>query len=604
MMATPPWMMWASNVGAVVAVLGAIFMAVQITHRLRTRVIPKPFPSLAQLADSLRRAAPAIVQDTAGERERAAKALARPVRQTIGGPSPTDSFLRAGQLALGKGRLGEARRAFAAAERDTTNASVALGSSLLAAWRFDEIGARRALNRANRLRARLSPPERRLLEAHQRWMAGDIHGSDSLYRTLLMEVNDDPTLWYAASFVHRHDGGVIDSALIAYGSPVGRSLVDQPTRRVSHVGAIPALWRVLQLSPFHEAARLDLLRFAALYDDRRLANWLGWGSELYAIEPATRLAMRAIAADAKHDTSAWKIVLRLTADAAARAGAAARATPGDSAVAVTPDVITEQDIFEASRALATSSGVLNPLSLWHAAEMLLPLTNAAQHDPAIVAAAHAWRGQMLFAVTRPVSAREEFHAAAAIDSSIGLPLSAWTAWLASGTDKATLIAERAALEQWSARLSAPDAPRDWLHPHRGMEPHVRAYSIGLLSAALGDTARVAQEAAAIAKLPPIAGDTALGMVMAAALRGEVALARDDFPAAIALTANAEGLLPPLWREHSPFTARIHARYRRAFAQQRSWQNEGARIAFVAFFSPTVPEVVIYRPARGRFDNTP
>ncbi|HNV74549.1 MAG TPA: hypothetical protein PKH96_07745, partial [Gemmatimonadaceae bacterium] len=371
MMATPKWMMWASNLGAVVTVAGGIFLAVQITHRLRTRVIPKPFPSLAQLADSLRRAAPAIVQDTAGERERAAAALARPLRHTIGGASPSDSFLRAGQVALGRGRLGEARRAFAAAERDTASASVALGSSLLAAWRLDEVGARRALARATRLRAKLSPPERRLLEAHQRWMAGDIHGSDSVYRVLLLEVNDDPTLWYAAAFVHRHDGGVIDSALIAYGSPVGRSLVDQPTRRVSHVGAIPALWRVLQLSPFHEAARLELLRFAALYDDRRLANWIGWGSELYQIEPATRLAMRALAADARKDSSAWKIVLRLTADAAARAGTLARAAAGDSATIAPPEVITERDIFEVSRALATSSGILNPLSLWHAAELLL-----------------------------------------------------------------------------------------------------------------------------------------------------------------------------------------------------------------------------------------
>lgn len=603
MMATPKWMMWASNLGAVVTVAGGIFLAVQITHRLRTRVIPKPFPSLAQLADSLRRTAPAIVQDTAGERERAAAALARPLRHTIGGASPSDSFLRAGQVALGRGRLGEARRAFAAAERDTANASVALGSSLLAAWRLDEAGARRALARASRLRARLSPPERRLLEAHQRWMAGDIHGSDSVYRTLLLEVNDDPTLWYAAAFVHRHDGGVIDSALIAYGSPVGRSLVDQPTRRVSHVGAIPALWRVLQLSPFHEAARLELLRFAALYDDRRLANWIGWGSELYQIEPATRLAMRAIAADAKQDSSAWKVVLRLTADAAARAGTLARAAAGDSGAIAPPEVITERDIFEVSRALATSSGILNPLSLWHAAELLLPLTDASQHSPEIVAAAHAWRGQMLFAVTRTVSAQEELQAAAAIDPSLGLPLAAWTAWLSSGTDKATLTALRTALEQWKATVTA-DAPRDWLHPHRGMEPHVRAYAIGLLSAALGDTVRVKAEAAALDQLPAIAGDTALGMVMAAALRGEVALARNDFPATIAATANAEGLLPPLWREHSPFTGRIHARYRRAFAQQRAWENEGARIAFVAFFSPTVPEVAIYRPARGRFDNTP
>ena len=602
MMKTPTWMMWGSNIGAIVVVVGGIFMAVQITDKLKHRVKPKPFPSLALLADSLRRFSPAVVQDTAGEQQRAAATLARPMHHILGGASPADSFVRAGQQALARGRMGEAWRAFSAASRDTTNASAALGTSLLAGWRLDEGTARQALARASRLRAALSPPERRLLEAHQRWMAGDIHGSDSLYRTLLMEVNDDPTLWYAASFVHRHDGGVIDSALIAYGSPVARSLVDQPTRRVSHVGAIPALWRVLQLSPYHEAARLDLLRFAALYDDRRLANWLGWGSELYAIEPGTRFAMRAVAADAKHDSSAWKIVLRLAKDAAARNGTVA-GTATDSATPLPPDAITERDLFEASRAIATSAGILNPLSLWHAAELLIPLTNPAQHSPAVVATAHAWRGQFLFALSRPINAIEEFHLAAAADSSIGLPLAAWTAWLSARTDPATLKGELAALEAWSAPLTA-NATRDWLHPHRGMEPHVRAYGIGLVAAALGDTTRVLQEAAALEKLPAINGDTALKLVMTSALRAEAALARDDFKGAIAMTANAEGLLPPLWRELSPFSGRIHARYRRAFAQQRSWENEGARIAFVAFFSPTVPEIPIYRPARGRFDNTP
>jgi len=602
MMKTPTWMMWGSNIGAVVVVVGGIFLAVQITDKLKHRVKPKPFPSLAQLADSLRRFSPAVVQDTAGEQQRAAATLARPMHHVLGGPSPADSFVRAGQQALARGRMGEAWRAFSSAARDSTNASAALGTSLLAGWRLDEGTARQSLARAARLRAALSPPERRLLEAHQRWLAGDIHGSDSLYRTLLMEVNDDPTLWYAASFVHRHDGGVIDSALIAYGSPVARSLVDQPTRRVSHAGAIPALWRVLQLSPYHEAARLDLLRFAALYDDRRLANWLGWGSELYAVEPATRFAMRAVAADAKHDTSAWKIVLRLASDAAARNGTRA-GSAADSVASLPPDAVTERDIFEASRAIATSAGILNPLSLWHAAEVLIPLTNPAQHAPAVVATAHAWRGQFLFALSRPINALEEFHAAAAADSSIGLPLAAWTAWLSARTDTATLNGEYAALEAWSAPLTA-NATRDWLHPHRGMEPHVRAYGLGLLAAALGDTTRVLQQAAALDKLPAISGDTALKLVMTSALRAEAALARDDFKSAIAMTANAEGLLPPIWRELSPFSGRIHARYRRAFAQQRSWENEGARIAFVAFFSPTVPEIPIYRPARGRFDNTP
>jgi hypothetical protein len=261
-------------------------------------------------------------------------------------------------------------------------------------------------------------------------------------------------------------------------------------------------------------------------------------------------------------------------------------------------------IFAASRTLATSGGILYPLSLWHAADLLEPLTNATKHPPAIVAAAHAWRGQLYFAVRRPVAARTELLAAAAIDSALGLPLLAWTTWLSLESGDSTLRAERARLEGWSGTAEGGDGPRDWLHPHRGMEAHLRTYGIGMLSAALGDTVRVLAEAAALDRLPSIAGDTALRTTMAAALRAEVAIARRDFASAIAATPMLEGLLPPMWRDHSPFTGRIHARYRRAFAQQQSWQNEGARIAYIAFFSPTLPELTIYRSARVRFDATP
>lgn len=581
MMESPRWLVLVSNVGIGVAILGSIFLGVQVTHRLRTRVVVTPVPSLAQMADSARRAMVPLVGDTTGARARARSALEAVLPSTIGGAAPADSALREGQVALGRGRWGDAARAFALAARDTTSASAALGSSLLAAWRADEGTARTSLARALRLRATLSPPERLLLEAHQRWMAGDIRGSDSVYRALLTDVRDDPTLWYAASFVHRHDGGVIDSALIAYGSPVARSLTDQPTRRISHVGAIPALWRVLQLSPYHEAARLDLARFASLYDDRKLAAWLAWGAELYAVEPATRLAMRVIGADAKRDSLAWDVVRRLAAN-----------HPDPDAV------------FGAARALATSGGILYPLSLWHAAELLEPLTNSAKHPPAIVAAAHAWRGQLYFAVRRPVAARTELLAAAAIDSSVGLPLLAWTTWLSLESGDSALREERARLEGWSATADASGEGRDWLHPHRGMEPQLRSYGIGMLSAALGDTTRVLAEAAALDRMAPVAGDSTLHATMAAALRAEVAIARRDFAAAIAATPMLDGLLPPMWRDHSPFAGRIHARYRRAFAHQQSWQNEGARITYVSFFSPTLPELTIYRSARIRFDATP
>ena len=49
-------------------------------------------------------------------------------------------------------------------------------------------------------------------------------------------------------------------------------------------------------------------------------------------------------------------------------------------------------MFEAARAIATSAGILNPVSLWHAAELLVPLTDPSRHAPEIVATAHAWAG--------------------------------------------------------------------------------------------------------------------------------------------------------------------------------------------------------------------
>ncbi len=583
MMQSPPWLIRLSNWGAVVVVVGTLFLGIQMTRRLLSRVVVTPLPSLAQLADSARLSDAAPV---AGNRAKTG-AAATPSRTdsgyavTIGGAAASDTMLRGAQRALWRGRWDEATRAFQAVARDSTNGSAALALSLLAAWRADEPAARAALARAARLRARLSPAERSILDAHQRWMAGDIAGSDSVYRVLLTSVTNDPTIWYAAAFVHRHDGGTIDSVLIAPGSAVGRRLHDQPTRRVSHVGAIPALWQVLALSPFHEAARLELARFASLYADRALASRLSWGAELYDVEPATRLAMRILDADARRDSTGWKLVLQLAGNAQDPAS-----------------------VFAASRALATSGGVLRPLSLWHAAELLRPLTDTSRHPADVAAVAHTWRAEYFFAVRREDDSRAELESAAELDPSLALPILAWTEWLSRETPDSVLRTSRARLEAWNAVTTDSGAPRTWMHPHRGMEAHLRAYGIGLLSAALGDTARVVSEARALEALPPIAADSTLRGEMAGALRAEVAIARGDYASAIAETNGVQRFLPPMWRDLSPFTGRVHARYRRAFAEQRAWRNVQARAAFVAFFSPTVPELPVYRSARQRFDATP
>lgn len=584
MMRPPPWLVRLSNWGAVVAVVGALFLGVQMTRRLLSRVVVTPLPSLAQLADSARgRNAGTATPKAQPSAKLPDDASDHPI--VIGATLPADSLLRLARHALWRGRWGEATDAFGRLARDSAsegaNASAPLALSLLAAWRADEPTARAALARAVRLRARLSPPERALLDAHQRWMRGDIRGSDSVYRVLLTDVHDDPTIWYAAAFVHRHDGGAIDSVLVAPGSPVGRRLRDQPTRRVSHVGAIPALWQVLALSPFHEAARLELARFASLYDDRALTSRLTWGAELYDVEPATRLAMRVLDADARRDTTGWKLVLQL---------AASTADP--------------PAVFAASRALATSGGILRPLSLWHAAELLKPYTEATRHGAELAAIAHSWRAEYFFAVRREAQSSAELADAAAIDPAVALPLLAWMQWLSRETPDSALRDTRARLEAWHPADTDSLAPRSWLHPHRGMEPQLRAYGIGLVSAALGDTMRVLAEASELDALPLVPGDSTLRDQLAGALRAEVAIARGDYAAAIAETNGVQQLLPPLWRDLSPFAGRVHARYRRAFAEQRAWQNLPARAAFVAFFSPTVPELPVYRSARQRFDATP
>jgi hypothetical protein len=562
-------MVVASNVGAVVAVLGGLYLAVQVTHRLLTRIPPARLPSLAQLADSTRhaamaapRAGPTTVPST-----------------TLGGPAPPDTNLAAAQVALARGRLDESATLLQRAVTDSTNGSAALALSLVRAWQLDDIAAERALQLAVRRQGALSPHERQWLQAHQRWMRGDIFGADSTYRVLLGAVPDDPTLWYAAAFVHRHDGGAIDSALVAFGSPAARRLAGTPPRRLSYGGSAAALWRILQLSPYHEAARLELARMATQYGDLALLDRLAWGGELAAVEPATRLALRVLFADASRDTSAWPLALRL----------AERADP--------------LAVLRAARTLATAPGVLNPRSAWRAAELLAPLADTLRAPRPLAAVARAWRGQLLLAINRPVSAREAFHAAAALDSALGMPLVAWGARFLAEDERDLARRDREHLIAWGATAS-DGAPRDWLHPHAGMEAHLRAYGIGLLSAMLGDTADVLAQAKALERLPAVAGDSLFGASMAGALRGEVALARLDFAAAAGAMALAARRFPPLWRDSSPFTGRAHARFRRAVALQRAWENERARIGYVAFFSPTLAELPLYRPARQRFDATP
>jgi hypothetical protein len=569
LLTTPRWMVVASNVAAVVAVLGGLFLAVQVTQRLLTRTPPVRLPSLAQLADSTRHAA------TPG-----AGASAAPARSiTIGGASPRDTSLAAAQVALARGRWHEAARWLQQAGGDSASGSAALGLSLVRAWQLDDAGAQRALRLAARAQGSLSPDERRWLQAHQRWMTGDIFGADSAYRALLGTVTDDPTLWFAAAFVHRHDGGAIDSALVSFGSPAARRLSGTPPRRLSYGGAAPALWRIMQLSPYHEAARLELARLATQYGDSALLERLAWGAELATVEPETRLAMRVLAAGTRHDSAAWTLVLRL-----------AEASGGEAVLA-------------AARALATASGVLDPRSAWRAAQLAALAADTSRSPRAVAAAALAARGQLLLAVERPVSALEAFHAAAALDSSLGMPLAAWGARFLADGERDLVRRERERLVAWGASVSDA-AGRDAWHPHAGMEAHLRAYGIGLLSAALGDTAQVRVQAEALDRLPPVAGDSSFGAAMAGALRGEVALARLDFPGAAAALAVAARRVPPLWRDHSPFTGRAHARFRRAFALQRAWENERARIGYVSFFSPTLAELPLYRPSRERFDVTP
>lgn len=557
---------WIIRGGLLVAFVGAMVMGYLIIHRLKTRPVLHRLPKIEELAVDAENPTTISPAGRGEDSKPSANATA-------------DAAYRAGIQQLVAGRYDSASRALDhALLLDSTLAGAALRRSLLAAWEGEsKIALDQALN-AKRLAASLSPHEKAMLDAHLIWMGGDIPRADSAWRVSIMAERGDPMAWYGAAFVQLHDGGAIDTALTALGSPTQRHMRRIPDRRVSFVNASPPLRRVLALVPTHERARLQLAKMAAAIGNIQIVDGEAWNVERADVESVVRLTMRALAADMRWDSSLWAVVK----------ATAAKEKP--------------RDLFVAARILAEGGGMRSRMALFHAADLLEPLTKA-PNDSATIARAHVWRALMRDASGRAGSALDELALAAQYDPSVALPTAAYVAWLDPSTVDTTLRRVRDELIAWQPKVLPPQA-RDEFHPHAGMERHVRAYAIGLVSAALRDSVAAYAAAKTIDSLGPIANETHVAESMAIALRTEVRMGAGDIQGAVALSSGLQAALRPLARNESPIVAQLHSRYRFGFLEARGWRNDNARGTFVAFFTPTIPELTLYRPVVEKFETTP
>jgi tetratricopeptide (TPR) repeat protein len=109
----------------------------------------------------------------------------------------------------------------------------------------------------------------------------------------------------------------------------------------------------------------------------------------------------------------------------------------------------------------------------------------------------------------------ELHAALAAISSLPLP-------------RQELMAVRDSLTRWTAH---PADRASMFRYHQEVQPQMRSYLLGLVNLRLGDTAAVSQQASELDRLA--AHDAGLAKLLAHLVRGGLALANGDVPAATA-----------------------------------------------------------------------
>jgi serine/threonine-protein kinase len=319
------------------------------------------------------------------------------------------------------------------------------------------VPAREAIARAWQHRDRMSERDQLLLGAQRAWLLGRTTEAERLVGTLVALYPEDVEAWFLMGDLHFHTN---------------------PARGRPAAAARDAFERVLTLDPGHMGALVHLVRIAAL--ERRTADVTALVERAELLSPSgdQALGIRALRAWAGGDSSLQEAVLAQIPAARALAAGTAFAD-----LAVYAGDLAGAERFwshclaaarsEELKALYRILGSSVAFGRGRRSEALEYLREAARVDPD---AALQVRGMLLATAMPPVS-----------------------------TDQ--LEAVREELLAWNvAAAREPSLP---FPIHEGLHPHFRCYLLGLIEAALGQSAAPAERAEEMAELTVPAGAEAL-----------------------------------------------------------------------------------------------
>ena len=410
----------------------------------------------------------------------------------------------------------EAYQRAVAADPEFALAYYRLAAALAASAMPD--AARAAAADAYAHRARLSAHARLLLDAQRAWLDGQVAEAEALYTRIVGTYPDDMEAWF-----------LLGDLLFHGNSLRGRSCTE----------ARGPFLRTLRFAPDHVSARGHLARIAALEGEGPAVE--AHVARLLAASPDgdLALAMRALRAAVRGDAAEQARVL----DALLGARVLTAATAFSDVALYADDLagaeriarrFTEEVRAPELRALCLTMLAHLALARGRVADALARLDEAEVLDPAV---ALPVRG--LFAA---------------------LPFVPW--------EEAALESVRRALADWDA-AAAPPSHQLALAMHNGLQAHLRAYLLGVLSARLGDRRGVAKWGGELDRLP--APGTEPGASHGAALAWN--LARGVEAARHELRGDPAGALAALERSRtetwfqltvaSPFFAQALERHRRA-----------------------------------------
>ncbi len=370
-------------------------------------------------------------------------------------------------------------------------------------------------------RGRLSERDRLLVEAQHAWLRGGVDEAERRYQAIVATHPDDLEAW-----------SLLGDLLLHHNPYRGRSIR----------AAREPLERAARLDPRHVSTLSKLARLDAL--EQRTTALRNRVREIVALSPAgdRALAMRALAAFAIADQEAMTAV----ESELQTAPALTLAITFTDVALYTPDLSAVDRLGRA----------------------ILPMVRS----PELQAVCHGMLAHLAAARGRLDQAVASLAEAEALDRGWGLtvrglllavPFLPWP--------EGTVTAVRQALEEWEVEMAAPNVALP-LALHNGLQPHARAYLLGLLAARQGDVSGTVAAAEMLAELPASPDHLVLLQRFGRTLAAELRVLRGDPIGALRELGSVPGEVWFQLAVASPLYAGTHARWRRGQLLQRLGRN--------------------------------